>query len=191
MSRSGSGARAFGVNVRRMTPDLKLLHDKLDQLADLVESLELELVDDPKWPEPSDMSYLTAKERKDPDIMSNVDAMLATNELISWFGRDMEGFLGLWRGPKNTPLDKAPIVRLDSEGQYDLVAATVGDYLAISTDADEFDESRKAIAKAGFTVAESPDAIWEALAGFEDPNDFRHVLYNEGRKRHGLPPIEA
>jgi hypothetical protein len=173
-----------------MTPALTLLRDKLDVLADLVESLELELVDDPKWPEPSDMSYLTAKERKDPDIMSNVDAMLATNELISWFGRDMEGFLGLWRGPKNTPLEQAPIVRLDSEGQYDLVAASIGDYLAISTDADEFDAQREAIVAAGFPVGRTPEAIWEALAGFEDPNDFRHVLYNEGRKRRGLEAIE-
>lgn len=174
-----------------MTPALKLLRDKLDVLADLVESLELELVDDPKWPEPSDMSYLTAKEREDPDIMSNVDAMLATNELISWFGRDMEGFLGLWRGPKNTPLESAAIIRLDSEGQYDLVAATIGDYLVISTDADEFDTQREAVAAAGFTVSKTPDEVWAALGGFEDPNDFRHVLYNEGRKRRGLPVIEG
>jgi hypothetical protein len=173
-----------------MTPALTLLRDKLEQLAAVVDSLELELVDDPKWPEPSDMSYLSAKEREDPDIMSNVDAMLATNELISWFGRDMEGYVGLWRGPKNTPLEKAPIVRLDSEGQYDLVAATIGDYLAISTDADEFDEHRAAIVAAGFTVGQTPEAIWDALAGFEGPNDFRHVLYNEGRVRRGLPPVE-
>ena len=48
------------------------------------------------------MSDLTATDRKDLDILSNVDAMVATNELISWFGRDIHGFLGLWRGPKNT-----------------------------------------------------------------------------------------
>ncbi len=172
-----------------MTPELKLLREKLSDLSELVESLELELVDDPKWPEPSDMSYLTAKERVDPDIMSNVDAMLATNELISWFGRDMEGFLGLWRGPKNTPLEQAPVVRLDSEGQYDLVAATVGNYMAISADADEFVEQRTALVAAGLAVASTPEEIWEALAQFEDPNDFRRGLYNAGRKQRGLAPL--
>jgi hypothetical protein len=89
----------------------------LGQLDDLVSSLELQLVDDPRWAEPSDVSYLNDKDRANPSTMSNVEAMAATNELIAWFGRDMEGFVGLWRGPNNTPLEQAPIVRLDTEGR--------------------------------------------------------------------------
>lgn len=172
-----------------MTPDLDRLRQKLTELEALVESLELELVDDPAWSEPSDTSYLSAAERENPDIMANVDAMTATNTLISWFGRDMEGFVGLWRGPGNTPLASAPVVRLDTEGQYDLVAATIGDYLAISTDADDFDVYRKALVDCGFVVADSPDAIWAALESCDSPNDHRRRLYNEGRVRRGLAAI--
>jgi hypothetical protein len=166
-----------------MTPDLIRLHASLEQLQDLVDSLELELVDDPRWTEPSDMSYLSEEDRANPDIMANVAAMLATNELIAWFGRDMEGFVGLWQGPKKTPLAEAPVVRLDSEGQYEIVAATVGDYLAISVAEDELDQARDALVAAGFSVAESSEAIWDAAEAFDDPNDYRNTLYESARAK--------
>lgn len=172
-----------------MTPDIDRLKANLGDLGDIVGYLELELVDDPRWAEPSDTSYLNDADRQNADIMANVEAMSATNELISWFGRDMEGFVGLWRGPKNTPLADAPVVRLDTEGQYDIVARTIGDYLAISLDHDEFDETRATLVNAGFTVRESPDAIWESIESGDAANDHRHALYNEGRKKRGLPPI--
>ena len=174
-----------------MTPDVTRLREKLDELESLVSELELELVDDPHWAEPSDTSYLSAKDRENPDIMSNVEAMAATNKLIAWFGRDMEGFVGLWRGPDSAPLEKAPVLRLDSEGQYDMVAATIGDYLLISASGDDFAANRTTLVEAGFDVASSPDAIWDALDGFACPNDYRHVLYNEARVRRGLKPIEG
>ena len=88
-----------------MTPDLERLRSSLTDLEDQVDYLELELVDNPDWPEPSDTSYLSAEDRTDPDTMDNVDAMAQTNQLIAWFGRDMEGFVGLWRGPDNLPLE--------------------------------------------------------------------------------------
>jgi hypothetical protein len=173
-----------------MTPDIERLRKNLDALDDIVDSLELELVDDPAWAEPSDTSYLNEKDRANPDIMANVDAMAATNALISWFARDMEGYVGLWRGPKKTDLANAPIVRLDTEGQYDIVAKTIGDYLAISLDHDDFDDTRETLVGAGFAVRQSPDAIWESIGDSEEANDFRHGLYNEGRVKRGLKPVD-
>ena len=82
-----------------MTPDLRRLQESSDTLGPIFEQLELELVDDPAWEEPSDTSYLSETDRANPDIVANVDAMTKTNRLISWFGRDMEGFVGIWRGP--------------------------------------------------------------------------------------------
>lgn len=172
-----------------LTHEIALLHDKLGDLTDITGALELELVDDPRWGEPSDTSYLNERDRANPDIMSNVDAMNATNALIDWFGRDMEGFVGLWRGPSNTPREQAPIVRLDSEGQYSLVATNIGDYLAISTDEDDFDDNRAALIAAGFTVAASRDDIWGSLDHFVSPNAYRHTLYNAAREKRGLLPI--
>src|SRR5688572_30344619 len=115
----------------RMTPDIERLRSSLDDLEDQVDYLELELVDSPDWGEPSDTSYLTDEDRADPETMDNVDAMAQTNRLIAWFGRDMEGFVGLWRGPDNLALENAPVVRLDTEGQYSIVARSIGDYIAI------------------------------------------------------------
>jgi hypothetical protein len=172
-----------------MTPDLDRLRSMVANGGDVLMLLELELVDDPNWGAPSDTSYLNDRDRDNPDIMANVDAMTATNQLIAWFGRDLEGFVGLWRGPNHTPLHQAPIVRLDSEGQYSLVAETIGDYIAITLDHERFEEHRQALSKAGLTVRESPTAIWDSVSGSDEPNDYRHVLYNEGRVRRGLEPI--
>jgi hypothetical protein len=173
-----------------MTPDVDRLRKNREALSDITDGFELELVDDPYWAEPSDVSYLNDEDRADPDIMANVEAMAATNQLIAWFGRDSEGFVGVWRGPENRPLREAPIVRLDTEGQYSIIAKSVGDYLAISADPDAFDHTRQRLVAAGFAVRESPDAIWAAV----DPektvaNRHRHSLYNEGRLKRGLEPI--
>jgi hypothetical protein len=169
--------------------ELSSLRERLGRLGNLVERLELELVDDPQWAEPSDVSYLTAADRADPEIMDNVEAMSATNNLIAWFGRDQEGFVGFWCGPSDGPIDAAPVVRLDTEGQYRLIAATVPDYLAISVSEGEFAGTRQTLIEAGFSVSSSREAIWHALESFDDPNEYRRKLYNEGRARRGLPPI--
>jgi hypothetical protein len=91
-----------------MTPDVDRLRRSLDQLRDPIERIEFEFVDDPQWAEPSDTSYLTDGARANPDIMANVEAMGAMNKLIAWFGRDFEGYVGLWRGPSVLSLDEAP-----------------------------------------------------------------------------------
>lgn len=173
-----------------MTPDIERLRSCLDELEDQVDYLELELIDNPEWGEPSDTSYLTDEDRADPETMDNVDAMARTNRLIAWFGRDMEGFVGLWRGPDDLRLEYAPVVRLDTEGQYSIVARTIGDYVAISVDEDDFDDARVALVEAGFEVSKSAADIWASIEDIEDPNEYRGKLYNAGRVRRGLDPIE-
>jgi hypothetical protein len=164
-----------------MTPDLLRLRQS-SNLGPIIERLELELVDDPSWGEPSDTSYLTPKDRANPDITANVDAMLATNKLIAWFGRDNEGFVGIWRGPEDRALAESPVVRLDTEGQYSIVAATIPDYIAISVPEDEFQSVRAALVGAGFQVGNNPDAIWGALDSFDDdPNAYRNELYEQNK----------
>lgn len=171
-----------------MTPDIKRLQENLVSLRDTLDQIEFEFIDDPHSPEPSDTSYLNETARADPDTMANVEAMDATNKLIAWFGRDQEGgFVGFWRGPENTPLERAPVVRLDNEGQYDLVAATVPDYIAVADmEEDRFDDARAALLAVGFEVATSRDEIWKKLDGMSDPNAFRGELYDQGRRRRGL-----
>src|SRR5258705_8187271 len=101
LGRQSGRSCSSAFRMRGMTPDLVKLRDSLPTLGPIVERLELELIDDPSWGEPSDTSYLTDDDRQNPDIAANVEAMAETNRLISWFGRDAEGYLGLWRGPRN------------------------------------------------------------------------------------------
>jgi hypothetical protein len=171
-----------------MTPDLDLLKESLTDLDEIVGAMDLELVDDPRWAGPSDTSYLTEEDRANPDIAANVEAMAQTNTLIAWFGRDSEGFVGLWRGPENTPLPKCPVVRLDSEGQYEVIANSIGDYLLTSVEEDIAD-ARETLIEAGFDMSESSEGAWDAIADSGEVNDYRHELYNEGRKKRGLEPI--
>src|SRR5689334_2845197 len=175
-----------------MTPDIVKLRDALPTLEPIIDRLELELVDDPAWLEPSDTSHLTDADRQNPDIAANVEAMAATNKLIAWFGRDAEGYLGLWRGPSDRALTEAPVVRLDSEGQYSIVAATVPEYIAIAVPEDEFADTRDTLTKVGFTVGFNPDAIWGALDAFDDdPNAYRNELYEQAREARGLQRTDA
>lgn len=106
-----------------MTPDLELLKNKRNQIKEIIDELQLTLTDDPNWDAPSDNSYLNEEELAIPEIQDNVTAIKATNKLISWFGQDHEGFVGLWRGPNAIPLDKAQVVRLNDEANYELVVS--------------------------------------------------------------------
>jgi hypothetical protein len=172
-----------------LTADIDKLR-KAKELARFLDDLELQFVDDPAWGEPSDTSYLSDEEKKDPDTAANVRAMTATNKLIAWFGQGPMGYVGLWRGPKNHALVDAPVVVLDTEGQYRIVAATVADFIAVSVDESEFSAAVEALLAAGFHPRKSPEAISDALAfGDDDPNDYSHALYNEDRVKRGLRPI--
>jgi len=174
-----------------MTPDLLRLRENQAALMAVLERLELQLVDDPAWGEPSDTSYLSPADRANPDIAANVAAMAATNKLVAWFGRDQEGFVGLWRGAGGEqPLDASPVVRLDTEGQYTIVAATIPDYVAVSLPEDEFASTRDALTRVGFRVSNNVDAIWDSLDGFDDPNAYRNQLYEKEREDRGLARFE-
>ena len=174
-----------------MTPDIDRLRNA-SALVRIRNDLEMEFVDDPDWGEPSDTSYLSAQEKSDPDIAANVEAMAATNRRIAWFGRGTMGFVGLWRGPKDRPLVDAPVVVLDDEGQYRIVAATIADFIAVSVDESQFSTTVEELHSAGFFPRKSPEAIWNSLAAFEDddPNEYRHTLYSDSRSKRGLIPIE-
>jgi len=173
--------------------DLDKLFAKKDSLQEVFDSIELELHDDPNWEEPSDSSYLSEDERKDPEIMANIDALTETNKFVHWFGRDTEGFVGFWRGPSSKPINECPVVRLDTEGQYMLVAMTIPDYILVTTQEEEFEETSKALTKAGFKVSklvEDIDAAVDAIAEEDSPQTYLFNKYNENRKARGLPEID-
>ena len=89
-------------------------------------SESLRLLADDEQPAALDTSYLTAADRANPDIAANTQAMEETAALITWVAEnDDEGVaFGYWRGPAGIPLDVAPVVALDTEGQLELLRGT-------------------------------------------------------------------
>jgi hypothetical protein len=179
------------------SPELSLLlrlrdsgnEDLNDALSDLGYRL-LAADDAPTLLNPD--SYLSPAERADPSIAANTVAMDEVCAQISFFVEDDESNLyGYWHGPERTALAAAPIVKLDSEGQFSLlqgrglIEALIGD--RVSFDEDAFAEHAQGFEGLGFTVAArtwhelaDPDAVSDpaqcheagyerALAGFESP----------------------
>lgn len=173
-----------------MINDIVVLKKNLNKLDAVIEYLELELVDDYLWGEPSDFSYLNDRDLANPDIVSNVKAMKKTNGFISWFGQDFEGYIGLWNGPENIHCNKAPVVRLDREGQYRIVAKTIPDYIAVSCERDDFANNRELLISIGLSVSSSIDDIWRSVDGiYTQANDYRNSEYNKERIERGLAAI--
>lgn len=83
----------------------------------------LRLLADDERPAALDTSYLSAEDLANPDIAANVRAIEETAALITWVGEDEDESqaFGYWRGPNDVPLAAAPIVSLDSEGQFQVL----------------------------------------------------------------------
>ncbi len=89
-------------------------------------SESLRFLADGEKPAALDTSYLTAEDLANPDIAANTQAIEETAALITWVAEnDDEGVaFGYWRGPADLPLDAAPVVALDTEGQLELLRGT-------------------------------------------------------------------
>jgi hypothetical protein len=156
--------------------ELELLLQKREQVSEVLELIEFIFKDEAGWLSPDDTSYLNDADRANPDITANVEAMSAINQQVDWFGSDDVGFVGVWRATGH-------IVRLDTEGQYRIVACDVGDYLARAVREPDFDEAREILLASGFKVSVDRDAIYKSLNGAPDVNAARNALYKEARAR--------
>jgi hypothetical protein len=140
-----------------------------------------------------DHSYLDEKDRADPDIMANVAAMTSTCAFAAFVARDDDGNLfGYWFGPENTPIESAAILRLDTEGAFEIIAgsslseALVGD--RVFDDDAEFAKLKGQFGRVGISFSAN---CWEDLVLPEtasDPGIHHEKLYNENRAKAGLPP---
>jgi hypothetical protein len=145
--------------------------------------------------------YLTEADRANRDIMANIEAMNATSGLCSFVAEIEGGLVGYWRGPDGIEPDKAPIVLLDTEGQYSLMRGrTISEALYFLVthggSAERFGSAHEAFARLGISIADADLSSSEASErlGRSDavhPNDYRDGLYNERRVMAGLPPINS
>jgi hypothetical protein len=149
--------------------------------------------------EPNDLlehSYLTARDMANQDLMANVSAIREVCQCASFVAVDRDrNVIGYWFGAENVPIELAPIVRFDTEGQFmlmngrTLAEALVGDYAF--DDDEEFARLKAWLAH--FSVHITP-ARWNELSEPSSPSHPRALhmeLYNKNRAQAGLPPIKA
>jgi hypothetical protein len=105
-----------------------------------------------------DHSYLNETDRANSDIMMNIEAI---NEVfnLSTFVVELEDdhILGYWHGSENTPIDQAPIIKFDNEGQFsvcrgnNLTEAIIAE--TMSYQEDKFPEFKAWFAKYQIDIA--------------------------------------
>ena len=139
-------------------------------------------------------SYLNDNDRQNADIMANVAAINDVLAMITFVAESEDGdVIGYWHGPERTPMAAAPIVKYDTEGQFDLMQgrtlseAMLGNYTF--GDDERFAEGRAWLADCGIEMAASN---WHELStptADTMPNKLHRTLYNERRVAAGLKPI--
>lgn len=78
---------------------------------------------DGEHPAVLDTVRLTVEGLADPDAAARARAMAETAALVRWVveNDDEHVAFGYWRGPDDLPLDDAPVVALDADGQFEML----------------------------------------------------------------------
>ena len=141
--------------------------------------------------------YLSEDERADPDIQANIAAVEQVARMITFVARDDDGNLyGYWHGKSNRPLEDAPIVQYDTEGQFDIMpGASLTEAFAAwyCYDNDEwFDEIKQGFAELDVDfICDSWQAVYDSAEEWaDDPAELHNEMYDAERAKKGLPPLE-
>ena len=107
---------------------------------------------------------------------------------VRWVAEIGDGdLLGYWVGERGRPLAESPIVVCDPDGQFELGARTLAEYLldcADPEDPDDFIEVRNALEQLGVGVrVRNQQEIWDRLDGFDEPNSVTLGYLVEERMR--------
>lgn len=147
----------------------------------------------------NDISYLSEDELKDPDMQCTIQAMRQVCALARFVAKDGQSNLyGYWLGQPSRPLHSAPIVTLDNEGQFFLLAG--GSLIEgvcgwETSDKSTFEALKTRFEALGITFqAQDPkdwSRLWECLREATDhPDTLYRAFYNQQRQQRGLDPVE-
>jgi hypothetical protein len=166
------------LNGEPVPDDVKALLANHDEFS---ERTEVELNWKKGWAPWLDTSYLSAEDRANPDIAANVRAIEEVCGLIAFIGADEEdNYFGYWRGPKKRPVAKSPLVRLDNEGQFELLAGSSfaeAILVANTYDTEQFTEFRDWLRALGIAIPwETPDDATYPKEK-DRPDDLHKALY--------------
>ncbi len=92
---------------------------------------------------------------------------------IAFIGRESEGgLLGFWLASDGDEIDDAPVIVLDSEGQFHCTAANLQDhFIQAAEDPAAIAAIRAWFHDRGVEASASPEAVWESIEGLPDPNE--------------------
>jgi hypothetical protein len=132
--------------------------------------------------------------RADPDILANIAAIEDVFALSTFVVElDDQDLLGYWHGPEGTPIDKAPILSLDTEGQFEIATgrALTEAIVAFGLWRDsDFARTRDWCAQRGIVVAARTLSELKYGAIRCHPREIHLDAYNRHRIAAGLPPFE-
>jgi hypothetical protein len=167
---------------------------------DALEATGFNLIDPDHLPPLLSHSYLNERDRTDPDIMANIrafDEVFAQTAFVAV--GDEDEIVGYWQGPDRDPLDKAPFVILDSEGQFSLLpGATITEAIVIYSLQARFDkaevqprfeEMSESLRAFGINLAIRDLAMVEVQPTRIDPAQVHSSAYVRFRTEAGLPPV--
>jgi hypothetical protein len=138
-----------------------------DFSVDPLAALGVKIIEPERIPCLLNHSYLNEADRANPDMMMGIEAFDEVAKLATFVVElEDDHILGYWHGSENTPIDKAPIIKYDNEGQFsvcrgnNLTEAIISD--ALSYQEDKFPEFKAWFAKynieiASVSVAEIPE----------------------------------
>ena len=149
---------------------------------------------EPGAPHPlTDFSYLTEKDRADPDIMANCAASAQMATYLMAVAQDEDSsFYGYWLHPEQrVDRDPPPVVKVDSELTYwELGGRTFAEACLYDIAFDDdalFAEVAAALAQLRVPVSAGSREALDELSADPVPEEVHRRLYYAERERLGLP----
>jgi hypothetical protein len=135
---------------------------------------------------PDDLRTLLVLQWQRGVTAAGADPLDEMGEHAAFVARDDDDrIIGYWFGPENVGIDAAPILRLDTEGQFALLeGGTLSEALLgshVFDDAERFTQLKEEFAKAGIAISAGS---WDELAYPHpptDPAEFHERHYEENQ----------
>ena len=163
--------------------DLELLISNQCVLDLLEREIDFKLIDEKTLIKKLSNDHLIEKTKMDLNLKANIAATNTIFKYITFFGVGLNGMLiGYWHGEKNASILDSPLVKYDTEGEFQLlfdsnvVESLLADYT--NEDEDEYENFKNLLKKCNFEIKEIYDLDAPILNN--NPNVFQpNILRNE------------
>lgn len=163
--------------------------------SDPLTALGAKLIDPGALPVLISHAYLTVEDRANVDIMCNIAAFDVVFDMSTFVAElDDDSVLGYWHGPERISIHSAPILQLDTEGQFSLLPgrtlteAIMSRALEYRSETD-FRQAAKRFTDHGIGISAGALDDLEYPDAETQPNSIHRQAYNQNRIAAGLEPV--